>query len=244
MTNRVKLLMQKRTTLKSQITNLANIVDQDRLENTALKLRILRLTTQFHTFQDLNGELILIDSDGGHADEFVIIQDQLYDLAGKIDNILSSDNASAFTASVSRNESRSDGVVTTAPATKRRFKLPEATLPTFDGRHENWLSFKNAFKNMIDTETDLTDIDKLHYLKSALIGEAANKIKILSIDGTNYFKAWELLERSYEVKRLLVTRHLSLLMSLSWLEIKDIAGLTKLADDAQQYIASLEALGV
>lgn len=55
---------------------------------------------------------------------------------------------------------------------------------------------------MIDSQTNLSDTEKLQYLKSALKGEAANKIKILSVDGSNYHKAWELLTRSYEVKRI------------------------------------------
>ena len=46
--------------------------------------------------------------------------------------------------------------------------------------------------------------------------EAANKIKIFSIDGINYSSA--LLEQSYEVKRILISRYLSLLINLSALE--------------------------
>ncbi|EZA62854.1 hypothetical protein X777_01171 [Ooceraea biroi] len=97
---------------------------------------------------------------------------------------------------------------------------------------------------MIDSQSDLSDIEKLQYLKSALTGEASNKIKILSIDGSNYSKAWDLLTRAYEVKRLLISRHLSLLLNMPVLEKETTDGLTKLADDAQQHVASLAALGV
>ncbi|KYQ56574.1 hypothetical protein ALC60_04496 [Trachymyrmex zeteki] len=48
------------------------------------------------------------------------------------------------------------------------------------------------------TFDDLSDIEKLHYLKAALVDDAANKIKIFTLDGINYAKAWELLERAYE----------------------------------------------
>ncbi|EZA49532.1 hypothetical protein X777_12233, partial [Ooceraea biroi] len=123
-------------------------------------------------------------------------------------------------------------------------KLPEASLPTFDGQYENWLSFKNAFRNMIDTQSDLTEVDKLHYLRSALVGEAANKIRLFAVDGINYHKAWEVLERSYEVKRILISRHLSAIMNLPVAEREDTVNLSKLADDAQQHTASLRALGV
>jgi len=39
-------------------------------------------------------------------------------------------------------------------------------------------------------------------------------MKIFEIDGINYSKAWELLERSYEVKRILISQHLSSLLNL------------------------------
>lgn len=97
---------------------------------------------------------------------------------------------------------------------------------------------------MIDSQTDLSDVDKLHYLKSALTGDAANKIKFLAIDGVNYSHAWELLERSYEVKRVLISRHLSMILNLPVLDKESTNGLSKLADDAQQHMASLAALGV
>lgn len=97
---------------------------------------------------------------------------------------------------------------------------------------------------MIGSQIDLSDIDKLHYLKSALTGDAANKIKIFSVDGINYAKAWELLVRAYEVKRVLISRHMSLILNSPVLDKETTDGLSKLADDMQQHIASLSTLGV
>lgn len=75
-------------------------------------------------------------------------------------------------------------------------------------------------------------------------GEAANKIKIFAIDGISYTRAWEILERSYEVKRILISRHLSLLMNMPCIEKETTSGLSKLADDTQQHPQALKALGV
>ena len=97
---------------------------------------------------------------------------------------------------------------------------------------------------MIDLRTDLSDIDKMHYLKSALVGEAANKIKIFEVDGINYSKTQKLLERSYEVKRILIQWHLSLIINLPTLNKKTMSGLSKLVDEVQQHLASLVALNV
>lgn len=62
----------------------------------------------------------------------------------------------------------------------------------------------------------MSDVDKFYYLKSALIDETANKIRIFAINEINYLKAWELLERSYEVKH--ISRHLSLILNTSALD--------------------------
>lgn len=97
---------------------------------------------------------------------------------------------------------------------------------------------------MIGSQTDLSELDKLQYLKSALTGEAANKIRIFENDEINYTKAWAILDRAYEVKRILVSRHLTAVLNPPVLATESTSGLTKLADDMQQHVASLKSLGV
>ncbi|RLU25413.1 hypothetical protein DMN91_001569 [Ooceraea biroi] len=196
MADKTKLLTQKRTSLKSQVTNLSNLVNQGRLDPTALRLRMARLTALYHAFEDYNDELAILEPDGGHNNELVNIQDRFYAIAGRVENILNDESASSSNAGTSSSGAQRDDAEPPTSSRKRRLKLPEASLPTFDGKYENWLSFKNAFNNMIDAQADLTDVDKLHYLRSALVGEAASKVRLFAIDGINYRKAWEVLERS------------------------------------------------
>ncbi|KYM77663.1 hypothetical protein ALC53_11920 [Atta colombica] len=53
------------------------------------------------------------------------------------------------------------------------------------------------------------------------------KNKILTIEGTNYRKAWDLLKRAYKVKRVSISQHLSLLINLPILEKETIDGKTR-----------------
>ncbi|XP_067208518.1 uncharacterized protein [Linepithema humile] len=256
MADKAKLLIQKRTSLKAQITNLSKLLQKGRYDKSALKLRMIRVTELYHAYEEYNDELILLDPSDSHTDEFAHIQERYYSLAGKIEELTSSNtsNAVAGTSNAiagpsnaiagSSNDTIQHNNANAIVVTRPRIKLPEASLPNFDGRYENWLSFKNTFLAMIDIRTDLSDIEKLQYLQSALTGEAANKIKILSIIGSNYAKAWELLKRAYEVKRILISRHLSSLLNLPTLERETTDGLSRLADDAQQHVASLAALGI
>lgn len=244
MTDRTKILIQKRTSLKSQITSLKNILDKDKIDNAVLKLRMKRLTELYHAFEENNDELVVLSPDESHQVEFAKIQDRYYSLAARVENILQTADRSEASTSRSTEEISTNNTSHAASIKNRRIKLPETSLPTFDGKYENWLSFKNAFNNVIGSQPDLSDIDKIHYLKSALTGEAANKIRILSIDGTSYATAWRLLERAYEVKRILISRHLLLIFNLPTLEKESADGISKLADDAQQHTAALNALGV
>ncbi|XP_070511536.1 uncharacterized protein [Cardiocondyla obscurior] len=52
---------------------------------------------------------------------------------------------------------------------------------------------------------------------------------------------WAILERVYKVKRVLISRHLSMILNL---ERESTSGLSKLADDTQQHVASLTALNI
>ena len=117
-------------------------------------------------------------------------------------------------------------------------------MPTFDGKYEHWLSFKHTFTSIIDSQSDLNEQDKLHYLQTALTDEAANKINVLLLDNPDYTQAWDLLKRSYEVKRILISRHLHFLMHLPIQGKETSEGLMKLADDAQQHVLALKSLGV
>lgn len=53
-----------------------------------------------------------------------------------------------------------------------------------------------------------------------------------------------MLEKSYEVKCILISRHLALMFNLPAVNKETTSGLTKLADEVQQHVASLGALGV
>ncbi|XP_066588157.1 uncharacterized protein [Prorops nasuta] len=243
MAERIKLILQKRSALKSQITVFGNILDKSNIDISAMKLRLKRLTELFNNFEELFDELMVMEPNPEHQTEFESIQDRFYSVAGKAENIISSAVSTSLIVNSANSDTRADGSLNMSNIEKR-VKLPQISLPTFNGQYEDWMSFKNAFRSLINSREDLSEIDKLHYLKSALIGEAAKKIAIFSISSANYTKAWEILERSYEVKRILVSKHISSILNAPYLEKESSQGLSKLADDMQQNVASLEALGI
>ena len=84
----------------------------------------------------------------------------------------------------------------------------------------------------------------MQYLKSSLSGEAFNKIKLFGITDENFKSAWDLLERTYSDERLIIGRHLSLLLRLPIQGKESAEGLRQLADDTQQHLESLKILKI
>lgn len=54
MAERIKLIVQKRTSLKSQIMHVINLFDKGKLDEATLKLHMMRLTDLQYAFEELN----------------------------------------------------------------------------------------------------------------------------------------------------------------------------------------------
>ncbi|XP_071580256.1 uncharacterized protein [Temnothorax nylanderi] len=83
-----------------------------------------------------------------------------------------------------------------------RKSLPRIQLPTFTGRCDEWSAFKDLFGSIIDKDTGLSNVKKLHYLKSCVKGEAEQLLKNLPTTADNYKRAVTLLIGRYDNKRL------------------------------------------
>lgn len=53
-------------------------------------------------------------------------------------------------------------------------KLPRIQLPTFAGKYEEWPTFYDMFSSLIHNNKNISSVQKLHYLKANLSGEALN----------------------------------------------------------------------
>jgi len=76
MADRIKLLVQKRTSLKSQIINLSNLLEKKRYDKSfKITYGVIKL---YHAYEEFNDELILLDSNNNHKDEFTNVQERLF----------------------------------------------------------------------------------------------------------------------------------------------------------------------
>ncbi|XP_071579938.1 uncharacterized protein [Temnothorax nylanderi] len=124
-----------------------------------------------------------------------------------------------------------------------RKSLPRIQLPTFTGRYDEWSAFKDLFGSIIDQDTGLSNVEKLHYLKSCVKGEAEQLLKNLPTTADNYKRAVTLLTGRYDNKRLLVRACFSALTALPKLKDKSVPGLRRLFHTMIQTVSSLESIG-
>ena len=120
-------------------------------------------------------------------------------------------------------------------------KLPKIELPRFDGKVEEWLSFKDRFVSMIDSKVTLSDIEKLHYLRSALSGDAAAIIQAVDTTVSSYKDTWALLG-NYDNTHLIIMRHGELFFQTSMIERDSPKSIRFFVNHIRTHLHALKAL--
>ncbi|XP_053682608.1 uncharacterized protein LOC128733054 [Sabethes cyaneus] len=129
------------------------------------------------------------------------------------------------------------------PSGLAKVKLPTITLPEFDGDFNNWLTFHDTFVSMIHASTEISCVQKFHYLRAALKGEAANLIQSITITAANYSVAWDTLVKLYSNKAILRKKHIRALLKYPKILNSNVDALHKIVDDFQRHVKVLQQLG-
>nr|XP_012219380.1 PREDICTED: uncharacterized protein LOC105670437 [Linepithema humile] len=120
--------------------------------------------------------------------------------------------------------------------------LPPIKLPPFDGKFEEWESFRDRFTALIIDNHDLTNFTRMHYLTSSLRGHALDCVKCLAVTENNFTVAWNLLKSRYGSARRLLNVHLSTLLNLSSVTRESVSDLQSLRDRVGVAVAALKNL--
>ncbi|XP_059047967.1 uncharacterized protein LOC131843357, partial [Achroia grisella] len=111
-------------------------------------------------------------------------------------------------------------------------KLPQISLPHFDGSYQHWLEFRDTFDSLIHKNTLLDDISA-----AALI------IRSLDFNSGNYSIAWDLLTKRYNNNRLLVNNHVQSLFNVDQIEKESSKAVRHLVDSTTKNLRALTILG-
>lgn len=124
----------------------------------------------------------------------------------------------------------------------RRSSLPRISLPHFSGDYHTWRSFHDLFSSIVVNNSELTDVERMHYLKTSLSGEAAQLVINLPVSGDTFALAWETLIARYENKRVLISAQLDKLFNIKPLQTKSAHGLRMLLATVIESTGALRAL--
>ncbi|XP_055589329.1 uncharacterized protein LOC129741616 [Uranotaenia lowii] len=126
--------------------------------------------------------------------------------------------------------------------TVEHVKLPQIKLQQFDGNVDEWLSFRDLYMSLIHTKADLPDIEKFHYLKGCLAGEAKKLVDPLAITSANYSIAWECLMKRYNDSKLLKRRQVNALLKLPGVTKESVMELQSLLEAFERVVQTLDQL--
>ena len=123
-------------------------------------------------------------------------------------------------------------------------KLPALKLEIFDGKQENWQTFYENFDWAINKNTELSDIQKMTYLRNLVKGQALSAITELTLSNENYSVALNILKNRFSNKQLLISIHMKKLSPEKVKDVRNISELRKMFDTIEIQIRSLENLSV
>jgi len=101
-----------------------------------------------------------------------------------------------------------------AVSTRHQIQLPRIPLSRFSGTYKNWLTFHGYFTSLFINANTFDNLQRMHYLKSCLDGEALSLLKNVNTTAANFPIAWKLLSNKYSNKRSLLNVHFTNLFTL------------------------------
>ncbi|XP_062541422.1 uncharacterized protein LOC134209452 [Armigeres subalbatus] len=98
-------------------------------------------------------------------------------------------------------------------------RLPRIMLQTFDGNIDDWLTFLDLFISLIHRNVELWEVEKFHFLKGCLAGEAKALVDPLVITRANYQIAWDTSMKRYNDSKQLKRCQIQALFKLPKLTV-------------------------
>ncbi|GAB0092606.1 DUF1758 domain-containing protein [Sergentomyia squamirostris] len=125
-----------------------------------------------------------------------------------------------------------------------RTKHEPIKVPPFSGQYHEWKTFEDIFTSLIDHDPHLSNCEKMHYLKMALVEDAKHVIDTLTISNDNYLRAWAMVKRRYDNKAAIVTSLVKNFISAPAISSPSANGVLQLQARLAGYIESLQSVGV
>lgn len=127
---------------------------------------------------------------------------------------------------------------------KSNIKLKPIDIPTFTGDYKKWISFKSMFESLVHDSAEFHDLQRIHYLKSCLDGEAQRILEQFDITEASYKPAYEALKDRFHNEVILVDTHIISILSQPNLATESSSGLKELHDVTTENLRALTSLKI
>lgn len=122
-------------------------------------------------------------------------------------------------------------------------KLPRIEIPKFSGLYSEWPTFKDLFTSLIHNNKTLDDVQRMHYLKGLLTGEAEQLVRHIPVTSSNYAECWALMVSRYNNKRFLSNSLLKRFLNQSNVT-ESSNGIKSLLDTTMECLNGLKNQGI
>lgn len=99
-------------------------------------------------------------------------------------------------------------------AFKLNIRLPPINIKKFNGSFDQWEEFRDTFNSIVHQSDELTESQKLLYLKTSVEKEPFDLIKNLKATNNNFDIAWKLLEDRYQHNRKIFESHFNAIINI------------------------------
>ncbi|GFV86431.1 uncharacterized protein TNCV_3371611 [Trichonephila clavipes] len=155
---------------------------------------------------------------------------RLDELEVRVKKLINSINVSLSVTAVEKNKYEN--------GTFAQTKIPPIILPTFSGKYEQFSNFKSQFDDLITTNEQLTQSQKLYYLNSCL----SNEVKEFASTFDTFSLLYEALESRYDNKRLIVDIHVQQILNFKKIERENPKEIREMIDCIKKNLRALKLL--
>ncbi|XP_062539105.1 uncharacterized protein LOC134207398 [Armigeres subalbatus] len=235
----LKTLSARLRGLRTTFGNIRRFVNEFKEGTTVSQINV-RIARLDELWQSINETCWELQAQEDFEESEAFLKDQadfesnFYDVKSFLLDKLATLNASGIqNQSLRGDESSVHGVM-------EHVRLPQIKLQSFDGNIDEWLSFRDMYTSLIHHKTDLPPVEKLHYLKGCLSGEAKALLDPLKITGANYQIAWDILLKRYNNSKLLRKRQVQVLLKLPSLAKESVGELQRLVEGFDRAVQNLD----
>lgn len=244
----IKELINAQQELASHITRaLTNYKkSKNKVTKTYVETRLELLESDFSTFKTGHLEILKIITTDERKNSSYFQEDLYYNCEDEYLELksLMKEHLNEWASKTPMPGQKGEGTGASPVPYTVKTKLPAIEIPSFTGNYSDWTSFYDLFKSLIHNNTELSKIQKYHYLKSNLKGDAEVLLRQFSLTEANYEKALEVLEARYNNKRLIVHSHITRLLTQKKLASESAKGMRSLLDTTTETLNALNNIGV